>query len=100
MTSLVTLEALSHDVLLIEKIEKQNFWVQKNLNVYSKTQIAILDPRYRATLSTKCFTLYIIKRKFKFATHQIYLTIKETWNLVFLDILVRNEITVNLIRCA
>ena len=42
MTSLVTLQALSNDVLLIEKI-KNNFCV-KNLSVYSKTRVALLEP--------------------------------------------------------
>ena len=43
MTSLMTLQALSNDDLLIEKIKSKSF-MPKNLGVYSKTRVALLDP--------------------------------------------------------
>ena len=43
MTSLVTLQALSNDVLLIED-KKQNLSVKKPSRVYSKTRVALLEP--------------------------------------------------------
>ena len=43
MTSRVTLQALPNDDLLIGKIKSKTF-VLKNLSVYSKTRVALLDP--------------------------------------------------------
>ena len=44
MTSLVTLQIISNDILLIEKIESKCFCVKKKLSVYSKCRVALLHP--------------------------------------------------------
>ena len=44
MTSRVTLQALSNDDLLIEKINSKTFVWKTNLVIYSKTRFVLLDP--------------------------------------------------------
>ena len=63
MASPVTLQVLSNDVLLIEKVKRKTFV----LKILSIVNFGLpFRPRLRARLNSERFSFYIIKRKFKF----------------------------------